>query len=36
MRGALKKWTVEIEPGSMRIRNVESGETLRFKRVSKG
>ena len=35
MRGALGKWTVEIEPGSMRIRNVETGETLRFKRVSK-
>jgi hypothetical protein len=35
MRGALGKWTIEVEPGSMRIRNVKSGETLRFKRVSK-
>jgi hypothetical protein len=35
IRGALGKWTVEIEPGTMRIRNVKSGETLRFKRVSK-
>jgi hypothetical protein len=35
MRGALGKWTVEIEPGSFRIRNVESGETLRFRRVNK-
>jgi hypothetical protein len=35
MRGALGKWTVEIEPGSIRIREVKSGETLRFKRVSK-
>jgi hypothetical protein len=35
MRGAMGKWTIEVEPGSMRIRNVESGETLRFKRVSK-
>jgi hypothetical protein len=35
IRGALGKWTVEIEPGTMRIRNVKSGETLRFKRVAK-
>ena len=35
LRGALGKWTVEIEPGSIRVREVKSGETLRFKRVSK-
>jgi hypothetical protein len=35
MRGALGKWTVEIEPGSIRLREVKSGETLRFTRVSK-
>ena len=35
MRGALGKWTVEIEPGSFRVREVKSGETLRFKRISK-
>ena len=35
IRGALGKWTIEVEPGSLRIRNVKSGETLRFKRVSK-
>jgi hypothetical protein len=35
LRGAVGKWTIEVEPGSMRIRNVKSGETLRFKRVSK-
>jgi hypothetical protein len=35
MRGAVGKWTIEVEPGSIRIRNVKSGETLRFKRVSK-
>ena len=35
MRGALGKWTIEIEPGSFRIRDVKTGETLRFKRVSK-
>jgi len=35
MRGAVGKWTVELEPGNMRIRNAESGETLRFKQVGK-
>ncbi|PYQ35850.1 MAG: hypothetical protein DMF54_06140 [Acidobacteria bacterium] len=35
IRGALGKWTLEIEPGTIRIRNVKSGETLRFKRASK-
>ncbi|MEP6471325.1 MAG: hypothetical protein ABJC28_04865 [Acidobacteriota bacterium] len=35
IRGALGKWTIEAEPGSMRIRNMASGETLRFKRVEK-
>ena len=35
MRGALGKWTIEIEPGSIRLREVKSGETLRFSRVSK-
>ncbi len=36
MRGALGKWTIELEPGSIRLREAKSGETLRFKRVSKG
>jgi len=35
MRGALGKWTIEIEPGSIRLREVKSGETLRFSHVSK-
>jgi hypothetical protein len=35
LRGALGKWTIELEPGSIRVREVKSGETLRFKRVSK-
>lgn len=35
MRGALGKWTVEIEPGLIRLREVKTGETLRFARVSK-
>ncbi|HKA36264.1 MAG TPA: hypothetical protein VKH43_05555 [Thermoanaerobaculia bacterium] len=35
LRGVLGKWTLEIEPGSVRVRETTSGETLRFKRVSK-
>ena len=35
LRGATGKWTIEIEPGSVRLREVKSGETLRFRRVSK-
>jgi hypothetical protein len=32
--GAVGKWTVEVEPGSIRVRNVESGETLRFAKTT--
>ena len=35
MRGALGKWSVELEPGGIRLRNTTSGETLRFKQVGK-
>lgn len=35
IRGATGKWTIEVEPGSIRIRSVKSGETLRFKRLEK-
>jgi len=35
MRGAVGKWAVEIEPGNLRVRNVDSGETLRFKQTGK-
>ena len=35
MRGAVGKWSVEVEPGQVRVRNVDSGETLRFKKTSK-
>ena len=35
MRGALGKWSVELEPGGIRLRNTVSGETLRFKQVGK-
>ena len=36
LRGAAGKWAVELEPGSILLRDTKSGETLRFKRVSKG
>ena len=36
MRGAIGKWSVEVEPGSLRLRNTDTGETLRFnKRTGK-
>jgi hypothetical protein len=35
LRGVLGKWTIELEPGTIRVRDVKSGETLRFKRVSR-
>jgi hypothetical protein len=35
MRGAIRKWTVEIEPGTILLRDPKSGETLRFKRIEK-
>jgi hypothetical protein len=34
IRGAVGKWSFEVEPGSIRIRSSDTGETLRFKRVS--
>ena len=36
LRGVRGKWSVEVEPGSIRLREVDSGETLRFRRVGKG
>lgn len=35
MRGAIRKWTVEIEPGTITLRDPQTGETLRFKKVQK-
>jgi len=35
LRGVIGKWTIELEPGSIRLRDVKSGETMRFKRESK-
>ena len=36
MRGAVGKWSVEIDPGSIRVRNADSGETLRFRKAGAG
>jgi hypothetical protein len=35
LRGPTGKWSIEIEPGSIRLRNVSTGETLRFRRIEK-
>jgi hypothetical protein len=35
IRGALGKWTIEVDPSTIRIRNVKTGETLRFRKASK-
>jgi hypothetical protein len=35
LHGASGKWTIELEPGAIRVRNVQSGETLRFRRLGK-
>jgi hypothetical protein len=35
MRGAIKKWKIEIEPGTILLQDPQSGETLRFRRVEK-
>lgn len=35
IRGAVSKWQIQVEPGSLRVQDTKSGETLRFKRVSK-
>ncbi len=35
MRGAIGKWTLEFEPGNLRLRNAKTGETLRFKQLTK-
>ena len=36
MRGAVGRWSVELEPGSIRVRSVRTGETLRFTQTGKG
>lgn len=35
MRGALGKWEIELEPGTLAVRHAESGETLRFRKSSR-
>ena len=35
LRGGTGKWSIDMEPGSIRLRNVASGETLRFRREGK-
>ena len=35
LRGAVGKWSFEIEPGNLRIRNTVSGQTLRFRQAEK-
>ena len=35
MQGAVGKWSLEAEPGMVRVRNVDSGETLRWKKTEK-
>jgi hypothetical protein len=35
LRGARGKWSVEVEPGSIRLRETTTGETLRFQRTGK-
>lgn len=32
--GAVGKWTIEVDPAGIRIRNAESGETLRFAKAA--
>jgi hypothetical protein len=35
LRGVRGKWSIELEPGTIRLRDVSSGETLRFRRAVK-
>jgi hypothetical protein len=35
LRGVTGKWSIELEPGGLRLRSTESGETLRFRRIGK-
>ncbi|HEX7251482.1 MAG TPA: hypothetical protein VF376_01290 [Thermoanaerobaculia bacterium] len=32
LRSNIQKWSIEIEPGTIRLRDVKTGETLRFRR----
>lgn len=35
IRGAVGKWVLEVEPGTLAVRHAESGETLRFRKSSR-
>jgi hypothetical protein len=35
MRGATGKWSVQLEPGSIKVQSVQTGETLRFTQTDK-
>lgn len=35
MQGAIGKWSLELEPGNLRLQNVDSAETLRFRLTGK-
>ena len=35
MQGAFGKWALELEPGNLKVQNVESAETLRFRLLPK-
>ena len=35
IRGAIGKWTLGVEPGSLVVKSVTSGETLRFRRAAR-
>ncbi len=35
LRGAPGKWSIEVEPGTIRLREVTTGETLRFRKAGK-
>lgn len=35
MRGAIGVWSLELEPGSIRVRSAKTGETLRFTQTQK-
>ena len=35
IRGAIGKWILDMEPGSIRLQHAESGETLRFQKAAK-
>jgi hypothetical protein len=35
MRGAIGKWSLELEPGALKVQNVDTSETLRFRLAGK-